>query len=337
MNYERLPVQALQSSIPANSKGDRMPLSGCRDAKRDHAKPFQHRPARALRRASMALLIMLVSFALGCSSASKETNANSSSGSSQTAGGNAGGSPTASSPSATIGIKVPERYSVAMTISNQENASDARIEMLPQQQLGFVKLGADRRWAFVFPAPLGQIVYLEKSGLKYLVLFERKQYAEVTPNAFGFELGNVLTPHSIAEHLKTGQYEKLGLEPINGRTAIKYRVTGADGASTQTRGVIFVDQETGLPLRSELNATAPSGAKSRVIVEVRDVQLNPDTAQFDVPAGMKKITPQEARPHIESFASALRTFADIISGTSSAPAARVSQPAANKNGSRSGR
>lgn len=316
-----------------------MPLSGCRYAKLDQAMPYQHRPSRAFRRTFIASLIMLASFALGCSEASKGTGANSSAGSSLKPGGNANanaGPRAASSQSSTIDIKEPERYSVAMTISIQENSSEAPAPMLTQQ-LTFAKLGADRRWAFVFPAPLGQIVYLEKSGLKHLVLFERKQYSELTADAIGFEPGKVLTPNSIAERLRQQQYEMFGLEPVNGRTAIKYRLTAASDTSAPMDGMVFVDQETGLPLRSELNTTAPSGTKSRVIVEARDVQLNPDRAQFDVPAGMTKVTQQEARQQIEGFASALRSFADIISGTQSAPVAKANQSAANKNADRSGR
>lgn len=300
---------------------------------------FEDWESRAFRRTFIASLIILASIALGCSGASKETGANSSAGSSSKPGGNANakaGPRAASSQSAAIDIKEPERYSVAMTISIQETASDAPAPMLTQQ-LTLARLDADRRWAFAFPAPLGQIVYLEKSGLKYLVLFERKQYVELAPNTFGFEIGNVLTPHSIAGRLKSHQYEKLGLEPANGRTAIKYRLTAAGGASTQIDGLIFVDQETGLPLRSELNTTAPSGNKSRVIVEVRDVQLSPDRAQFDVPVGMKKVTQQEARQQIESFASALRPFADIIRGIPSAPMTSANQPASNRNSARGGR
>jgi len=308
-----------------------MPLLFCRYQK------SHDRPIRAFRRALIAILITLACLALGCSETSKGTNANSA-GSTSKSGGNDNanaGSRTASSQSSTIDIKVPERYGVAMTISTQGTTSEAPAPMLTQQ-LSLAKVGADLRWTFVFPAPLGQIVYLEKSGLKYLVLVERKQYVELTPDALGFQLGSVLTPNSIAERLGSRQYEKLGLEPVNGRTAIKYRVSRAVDTSTQTDGVIFVDQETGLPLRSELNTSA-TGGKSRVIVEVRDVQLNPNPAQFDVPAGMKKVTLQEARQQVEGFASAVRPFADIISGTPSAPVARANQPAANKNGSRSGR
>ena len=299
---------------------------------------YQKSHHRAFRRALIALLIMLACVALACTEASKGTNANSAvSGSKPGGNGNANAdSRTASSRSATIDIKVPERYSVAMTISTQGTASEAPAPMLTQQ-LSLAKVGADRRWTFLLPAPLGQIVYLEKSGLKYLVLFERKQYVELTPDALGFQLGSILTPNSIADRLGSRQYDKLGLEPVNGRTAFKYRLTAAGDTSTQTDGVIFVDQETGLPLRSELNTAATAGTKSRVIVEVRDVQLNPNPAQFDVPAGMKKVTQQEASQQIEGFASALRPFADIISGTPSAPVARANRSAANKNAGRSGR
>jgi hypothetical protein len=50
-----------------------------------------------------------------------------------------------------------------------------------------------------------------------------------------------------------------------------------------------------------------------------------------------KVTQQEARQQIEGFASALRSFADIIRGTQSAPVAKANQSAANKNAGRSGR
>jgi hypothetical protein len=205
------------------------------------------------------------------------------------------------------------------------------------QQFALTKLDADRRWAFVLPAPLGQIVYLEKSGLKYLVLYDRKQYVELTPDALGFQLGSVLTPNSVELLNPRAQYEQLGLEPVNGRTARKYRMTSASDTSTQTDGLIFVDQDTGLPLRIELNAAAPGETKLRVIVETRDIQLSPDRAQFEVPVGMKKVTLQEAKPQIESFASALRPFVDILRGSKPAPAANAIQPLANKNASPRGR
>lgn len=309
-----------------------MPSSASRCLNLCQKPPLRRRPYSAFRCPLFTSVILLASLAFGCGGASRGTNANSPS-SNQTANANLGaGSATANGKSSAIDIQEPERYGVAMTISIQETSSDAPTPMLTQQ-FDLAKLGADRRWAFVFPAPLGQVVYLEKSGLRYLVLFERKLYTEFPPTALGFELSKVFTPSSIARRLNSHQYEKLGLEPVNGRTAIKYRLTGGSDASTH---MIFVDQETGLPLRSELSTVAASGAKLRVIVEARDVQLNPDVAQFDVPMGMKKAAARDAAQQIEAFASALRPLADNISGSHSAPMANSTQPA-NKNAARSGR
>ena len=295
---------------------------------------FQHWPRSADRQTFIVSLILLVSFT-GCSESSRGTNANSTgSGINTNGNGNANsGAPAASTQPGTLDFKEPERYSVAMTISAQA-VSDAPTSMATQQ-FGFAKLGADRRWAFAFPAPMGQIVYLEKSGLKYLVFLDRNQYVEVMPDALGFQ-PSLLTPGAIAEELKPrAQYEKLGLEPVNGRTAVKYRLTGAGDASKKTDGLIFMDQETGLPLRCELNTAAQPGTNLRVIVEARDVQLNPNPLQFDVPVGMKKITPQEARPQIESFASTLYFFADIMSGKHTASSAANAIPSIhNKNANR---
>jgi hypothetical protein len=233
-----------------------------------------------------------------------------------------------------MNIQEPDRYSVTMTISAQETTSDAPAPMATQQ-LTLARFDADRRWGFLLPAPVGQVVYVEKSGLKYLVLLDRKQYVEITPDTLGFQIGRVLTPNGVVERIKSRPHEKLGLEPVNGRTAVKYR--SAEGRENSTSSdVIFVDQDTGLPLRSELNSTAPSGTKSRMIVEVRDVQLNPDRTQFDVPVGMRKVTLQEARQQVDGFATAIRSFADIINGKTS-PSAIAAPSTANRNAARTGR
>ena len=289
---------------------------------------FQDRPSRRYRRMFIGSLILLALFT-GCSNATKGSNANST-GSAGNPNGNANaGSHAVSSQPATIDFKEPERYSMAMTISAQAVAEAP--SSMATQQFGFAKLGADRRWSFALPAPLGHIVYLEKSGLKYLVLMDRNQYVELAPDALGVQPAGVLTPSAIAEKLKPhSQYEQLGLEPVNGRTAMKYRITGA--ADAARGGVIFVDQETGLPLRYELSAIATPGTTLRVIVEARDVQLSPDRLQFDVPAGMRKVTPQDAKSQIEAFAGSLHFFSDILSGkATTSSAGKAIESITNKN------
>ena len=283
-----------------------MKLFGSRELQFKVSVPFFLQPVKnAQRRALMVSLVLLTSVVWGCAGSkapSSNSNAVSNTQSSTDSNANAETHPS-SSQSAAIDIKEPERYSAALTISIQ-GASGAPASMATQQ-FGYAKLGADRRWAFTLPAPLGRIVYLEKSGLKYLILLDRKQYVELAAEALGFQMSKELTPGAIAERLKRVQFEQLGLEPINARTAMKYRLTSASDASTQIDGVIFVDQETGLLLRSEVNTAIPSGEKARVIVEARDLQLNPDRSEFDVPVGMKKVPPHEAKQQIEGFASAI--------------------------------
>ena len=294
-------------------------------------RSFQDRRSRHYRGIFIGSLILLALFT-GCSNATKGTNANSTAGAGVIPNGNANaGSHVASTEPATLDFKEPERYSMVMTISAQAVAEAP--SSMATQQFGFAKLGSDRRWSFALPAPLGHIVYLEKSGLKYLVFIDRNQYVEIAPDALGFQPSGVLTPSAIAEQVKPrSQYEQLGLEPVNGRTAMKYRITAAGDAARKSDGVIFVDQETGLPLRYELTAAATPGTNLRVIVEARDVQLNPDRLQFDVPAGMKKVAPQEAKSQIEAFAGSLRFFSDIVSGKPTpSSAANAMESTNNKN------
>ena len=297
-----------------------------------HAKldqsPYADRPCHGVWCSLIVILLAVLASACG---GSTPTNTNSAANSNQTNTnlnpGNAG-----SGQYSAIDIKEPERYGITLTMSLQDTSSANPAPMLTQQ-FDFVRFDADRRWQLALPAPLGQGAYIEKSGLRYLVLFDRKQYAEVNPGSFGFEPSKVLIPTSIAERFRSHQYEKLGLEPVNGRTAVKYRLSISNDSLTH---MIYVDQETGLPLRSEMNAQA-AGAKYRTIVEVRAVQLNPDRAQFDVPVGMKKISQQDAQQHIDGFANALRPFADIISGNPpTLPVSALTQPD-NKNANRRGR
>lgn len=282
-----------------------------------------------VRRSLTAFLLLLICGAFACKGSSGPRNANSSVAANQNAGGNANAeSKSASGEPSAINIREPERYGAAITISAQDIAGGAPASMATQQ-FAFAKLGGDRRWVFNFPEPLGQVAYLEKSGLKYLVLFDHKQYTELTADMLPFSM-TVLSPGAIAERLKPRtHFEKADAEPLNGRAVIKYRLASATDDSNENNGAIFVDSETGLPLRSDFNTTPQAGARTRVIVEARDLQLNPDRAQFDVPSGMKKITTQEAKQQIGDFIGRLRAFVDIISGTRPASVAIADKPAEN--------
>jgi hypothetical protein len=268
------------------------------------------------------VLFIAASCALACSDQPKSGNANSSSAAASNK--NASAAPEAREPDSGIDIKDPDRFSLSMTISAQEiNAEPGK---MPTLQFSFTRFDSDRRWAFSLPAPLGQVVYLEKSGLLYLILSDRKQYIEVTAGDLGFQLGSAMSPSAIANQLKArARIDVLGVEPVNGRTARKYRFK-----SDIKDGAIYVDIETGLPVRAEVNTSPASGKALRIIIEGRDIQLNPDRSIFDVPAGMKKVSTQEAKQAIDMFAGILKSFANVLTG-SAATLPQELKPVANKN------
>lgn len=272
---------------------------------------------------AVLFLTFAACFAASCTNQPRAGNANSSS----TSANKNGGAPESRETGAasSIDIKDPDRFGLSMTISAQEINNEP--SSMPTLQFGFTKFDADRRWTFSLPAPLGQVVYLEKSGLMYLILTDRKQYVELNSNDLGLQVGRAMTPSAIANQLKArARAEALGVELVNGRSARKFRFK----SESQTQdGAIYVDIETGLPVRAEVNTTPASGKPLRIIVEGREVQLNPDRAIFDVPAGMKKVSTQEAKQAIEMFSGILKSFSDALSGSASLP--QEPKPIANPN------
>jgi hypothetical protein len=283
--------------------------------------------------AALATTVLALA-AFGCTStpqSNSNTSANANSNVSTTA--NANTSTTASSP---FSMTEPERYSLKMTISGSGAASNRQANM-QTQEIEFARMSANRRWAINI-APLGQIIYLEKPGLKYLILPSRKQYVELTPDAVSFPIGSVLTPSAMIERLKSQPHENLGVETVNGRGATKYRFAGSAQTGTQVGTVnadslVYVDQETGLPLRADLFFSGANNANARAVIETRDIQLNPDPTVFEVPEGYNKVTAEELKQQVQSFVAFVRAIAPMLQ--QGAPPAGVPPPAnTNANANR---
>jgi hypothetical protein len=203
---------------------------------------------------------------------------------------------TASSPN----VLEPDRY-----FANVTATLDGRDASPRTLSFSFARLAADRRWAFELTQ--GQVIYLEKSGLKYLVFPTRGQYAEVSPGNAGFQAGDLISPNVAWARLKSRVAERLGVEPVNGRTTIKYRYAAASPGEKSE--FLFVDQEIGLTIRSELNPVREKeGSVVRLIIDARDLQLNPDRSKFDVPSGMKKVPADQLKAQIASLTEALRPY-----------------------------
>jgi hypothetical protein len=252
------------------------------------------------------------------------------------AGADSNGSPGSREP---IYAKEPDQYSETIAINVEQPGSDKKAEV-PPLQFDFARLGADRRAAFQLPA-LGQVIYLEHSGLKYIVLPARSQYLELDQATLGVELPklSLMTPTAVVEHLKSSaQYYKLGSEVINGRTAVKYRFTGklktgAAAGDVDTDSTIYLDETTGLPVRAEILGSTPGGTGARIMMQMNDVLLNPDRAMFEVPIGFRKVTPQELRQQVNSLANSMRLVALMLTqqlspapGASPSPASGLASP-----------
>jgi hypothetical protein len=229
-------------------------------------------------------------------------------------------------PPATLEAREPESYTLTETITIEPTGTSPKAN-IPPLQFTFARLGADRRLSFRLPEPVGEVIYLEKAPLKYLIFPARNQFVELDSQELGFQLGDMMSPVSAIDRLKArAQYETLGTETVAGRTAIKYRFKGSADTRTnvgtaQADSILYVDQETGLPLRTEIEATSTSGAGARIVTSTENLQLIVSPAVFEVPATMKKVTSTELKQQVQSFVAGVRIFIDYLrQQTGAAPA-----------------
>lgn len=202
-----------------------------------------------------------------------------------------------------LSIIEPERYGARVTVSTGP-PGDADHTL----RFDLVKIGADRRAVFELQA-FGPAIYLEKSGVSYFIVPERRQYAELPRRSLLADLDALLNPIGIAERLRTGtRYESLSDEVVDGRTTTKFRLT-RDGID---ESFLSVDLRYNLPLRSEFTGKTVQGAVVRVEVNMSGVEMVPDAALFDVPSGFTKVNAARLAAVLESFEASVRYFADVV-------------------------
>ena len=251
---------------------------------------------------SLALLLIVAGLSLpGCSD-SKSDNANSNANSNRTAGANANSSSAAA---LRAFPKEPDPYSASMTIAQEGQ---------PPLQVEIGRMRGDRRWSFQLSG-IGEVVYLEKAGLKYLMLPERKQYAELLPGTLTFSGGEALTPSAMAGKLGAAKAEKIGKEAINGVMAVKYRLPGSSDGQTQSGpadDLVYIDEGSGLPVRIEAGLKNLNGLSGRVVIDAQSIRLNPDAALFDVPVGTRKVDAGLLKPQVERLIGSLKAMAALM-------------------------
>lgn len=271
---------------------------------------MRHLEAKASNYLCLALILSLTFFGSACQNTVTVTNTNA-----NTATTNTNTTVTANTNTslavpaeAVINTREPQTYRATLMLTAQTEGGD-RTVAIPQLSAEVARDGDKHRVSFKLPNN-EQLIYLDRDNKHYVISPTRKQYAELTPEATGIQINDLMTPGQLVSYLeKQKGYEKVGEEQYNGRTAEKYRYaatakTGTQAGDVKSETYAYVDKDTGLPLRFELFSEASGqvqGVKAlHAVAEMKDIQTSVDPMTFDIPAGYAKIDAQQVRQQINA-------------------------------------
>lgn len=222
----------------------------------------------------------------------------------------------------TIEAKEPDKYSATVVINA---AATGQKQASGQLQINVARNGSDRRYSVDTKLPgVGEIVYMEKGDKHYVIFPARKQYAELTQDMTGVQMDAVrsMTPGQIVAFVERQQgVERVGDETLNNRPVTKYRVAGRTQTQTaagQVQGetYIYVDKETGLPLRVEGFGTSTGNVQGvsggNLVAEMQDLKTDVDPSQFELPQGYSQITPEQVKQYAAQAAAFTQTIMGFI-------------------------
>jgi hypothetical protein len=296
------------------------------------------RPSKPL---LFSALLALAGWSLACTQATNtNTNTNTANiNATPAANTNTSASPA---PGSMIEAREPDKYQARLSLTAQTTGSGNNVS-IPALTSEVARNGADRRVSLTLPGG-EQIIYLDRTDKRYIILPKRKQYAELTPESTGFEVPRMMTPAQAVEQLKNLQgYERVGEEQVGGRTAIKYRYTGTTKTGTQagdvqTEAIVLVDKETGLPLRSETVSESQSGNVKgvtglKIVTEMTDIKTDVEAAMFEVPQGYSKVSDQQVRQSVDAVGRAVIAIVGQIMQSASNNSAPAASPSASPTAS----
>ncbi len=180
---------------------------------------------------------------------------------------------------------------------------------MPPLKAEVARSGASRRMEITTPNG-EKIVYLEAGGKHLIIAPQRKQYGELNKESMGFDIQNLLMPAQIVDRIKNMKgVEKVGEEKVDGRDAIKYRYgattnTQTKAGNVETESFIFVDKETGLPLRSFTNLQSQGGnVQGSLVTEMSNIRTTADESLFAAPTDYKQVEPEQIRQQVNQLLS----------------------------------
>lgn len=233
----------------------------------------------------------------------------------------------------------PEQYQGTIRLS-LETLGEGQKATMPTIGAVVARSNDDRVMEFTLPSN-EKVIYLDKGGSNYVILPNRKQYAELTREAVGFEVRRLLMPEQIVEQVKAIPGVKLvGEESLNGRTVVKYSYSGTANTQSQagtvaTDSFVLVDKETGLPVRTETVSQSQSGGNLqgvsgvKIVTEMTDITTTPNASIFTLPPDYQKIDPEQIKAQATLIFNAVgAVIGQLINQSSARPTTTVS-PAAS--------
>jgi hypothetical protein len=229
----------------------------------------------------------------------------------------------------TIEAKEPDKYSATMVATL---ATAGQQQQKAQAEIKVARNGADRRYSVTVPV-LGDLIFLDKADKRYVIITGRKEYAELTQEMTGVNVDQLrsMTPGQLVAFVTKQQgVQQVGEETFNGRQAIKYRAAG--GTQTQTAAgqvkgetYIYVDKETGLPLRIEGFGQSSGNVQGvtggNVVIETRELKTDVNPADFELPQGYKQLSPEEVKQRVTQLAQGLQMLMSFINSQAAAAGA----------------
>ena len=265
----------------------------------------------------LSATLALALFASACQQGASNANTN-------TANANANNSPAMNvnaSPSTAdagpmIETREPDKYRATLVLT-AEATGGSSTPNIPKLSADVSRDGDSRRISFKMPN--GEpVIYLDKTDKRYAILPNRKQYAELTQEALGFDVARMMTPGQMVQHLKQQRgYQRVGEEQMDGRTAVKYRYAGTTQTGTAAGEVkaetfVYIDKDTGLPLRAEMNSEATGNVEGvkglRIVAVLSGISTDVPATDFEVPQGYSKVDSQQVRQQVDAFLSIAKIF-----------------------------
>ena len=209
----------------------------------------------------------------------------------------------------TVETKEPDQYQADVSL-RLETSGDQKMTM-PPLKAQVARSGANRRLEIT--APNGEkVIYLENAGKNFIIAPQRKEYGELNKESLGFNVQNLMMPDQIIKRIEGMKgVEKVGEEKVDGRDAIKYRYGATTNTQTKagnvsTESFIFVDKETGLPLRSFTSSQSQNGNVQGVsginlVTEMSNIRTSADENLFAVPTDYKQVEPEQIKQQVNQL------------------------------------